>query len=207
MIKELFQPDLLLIMKNGNYKDYSDYFSALYDRQESFDKPFVDSQYYGLYSPDRHSGSMKTRSFPMDGSTWVEFQAWLDSAYTLATPVNLWSNAFISGQLSAPDALAFAAAAGIYIRPVTVPFGHVPITTLTASDGTVLGTGLVTSLQWEIAYNTLLIPYERSINSNVSNSLKYIKNLQQFGDNFLSYRTSTLKFDGTGNYAVFGRRY
>jgi hypothetical protein len=201
MIKELFQPDLLLIMQNGNIKDYSDYFSALYDRQESFDKPFVDSKYYGLYSPDRHSGSMKTRSFPMNGASWVEFQLWLDAAFTLSKPVRFGNTGLCAGSISHADAGIFLAAAGIYKRPISTGntcTGEVALGIMVASNGTVLASGLTSDLSWETAYNTLLIPYERSINSSISKSLRYIKNLAQYGDLPHFFRTSTLKFDGTG---------
>jgi lipopolysaccharide/colanic/teichoic acid biosynthesis glycosyltransferase len=68
---------------------------------------------------------------------------------------------------------------------------------MTASDGYVVGTGLVTDLQWETAYNTLLIPYERSIKSTVAYTLQYLQNLTQWGDTSTYFRTCTLNFAGT----------
>lgn len=201
MIAELFQNDLLLIMKNGNYKDYSDYFSALFNRQENFNEALVDDPYYGKYSPDRHSGSMKTRSFPMvNGVSWTEFQNWLDSAYTLAKPISFLNGGLCSSLLSSADFATFIGASGIYKRPISSGnscTSEIPNPVMTASDGTVLAHGLIQDSGWEFAYNTILIPYERSIKSAGSGALRYIKNLVQYGDQAHYYRTSTWKFDGT----------
>lgn len=188
MIAQLFQPDLLLIINKGKLQDENDYFTALYNRQESWGNPIVDKRYLGKYTPDRNSGSMKTRSFPMDtlGASWDEFQAWIDTAYGLAKFIAGWQ-----ANLSAADFSYYLSAAGIYKRPVGV-------TSLIATNGTVLATGLITDLQWETSYNALLVPYERARTAANAPLLPYIKNLAQFGEAAGFFRQCTLKFDGTG---------
>lgn len=199
MIKELFQPDLLLIMSNKKPKNYVDFFAAMFERQETFDKDFLDIKYYGKYTPGRSSGIFKTRSFPAVGANWGEFQLWLDTAFALAKPVNLLASLVSSGAMLNADAVTFLGDMGLYSRPVAGGlFSPIIITFMTASDGTLVASGLITDVAWETAYNTILIPYERSIKSTIAPNLRYIKNLNQYGDYPTYYRTSTLKFDGTG---------
>lgn len=193
MIQELFQPDLLLIMTNGKMSDENDYFAALFNRQQTWASAVIDQHYIGNYSPDRHVGSMKIRSFPMDalGASWLEFQAWIDTAYGLAKFIAGWQT-----NLSAADFSYYLTAAGIYQRPT---LNGKNVTTLTASDGTVLATGLTTDLQWETAWNTLGVPYERRAGSValIPPRTNYIRNLAQFGEIAGFFRQSTLLFDGT----------
>ena len=170
MIAELFEPDLLLIKQNGSFNDLADFFIALYNRQEEWEQPYIDQSYLGLYSPDRHSGSLKNRSFPLTGESWTEYQLFIGTAYTIATPVNTGASLFAAGNLSVAQRDQYIALSGTYVRPTV---SGVPVTTLTASDGTVLATGLVTPLQWETSYNALLVPYER-VHSNPKQL--YIKN-------------------------------
>ena len=199
MIKQLFQPDLLLVITNGKTGDYVDFFANMYDRQQTFNLAFQDVDYIGSYTPSRNSGYLKTRSFPAVGTNWIEFQNWLDTAYTLAKPVNFLQAQFNLGNISTNDAQYFAKDMGLYRRPKTGGFfGGTVITTMTASNGTVLGTGLLTDIAWENAYNNILIPYERSINSLVAPTLSYIKNIQQYGDWATFFRTCSFRFDGTG---------
>lgn len=198
MISELFQPDLVLIKQNGTYNDISDFFLDLFNRQESWESSLVDAPYAGLYSPDRASGSLKTRSFPLTGAAWVEYQLYLDSAFGFAKPINTILDAYNSGKINIANATFLLTRMGIYRRP-TNNMGQ-PITTLIASDGTVLATGLDTALQWQNGYNNLLVPYERAqIRATTPGNFlpRYIKALAPVGENVLYFRTSTFKFDGT----------
>ncbi len=185
MIKELLQPDLLLIKAKGKLQDQNDYFTALFKIQENYATSSPDQVYLGQYTPDRHVGSAKRYGFPHVGANWAEVQAWIDTAYGIAKFIAGWS-----ANLSAADFIYYLSAAGIYKRPVGV-------TSLIASNGTVLATGLTTDLQWETSYNALLVPYERLRTASGATPLKYIKNLAQFGEVAGYFRQSTLKFDGT----------
>ena len=195
MLAELFQPDLLLIIENGSIADYFDYFGALFNRQEAFGTVYEDAPFVGKYTPDRHSGNMKVRGFPMDGDSWVELQNWIDTSFTLAKPVTLGTSLLAAGTLSAADAVYFLAGAGIYKRPQAASAN---VTSLIASDGTVLATGLITDAAWEDSYNALLVPYERLHAAVGTVPVRYIKNLLQFGETAGHFRTSTLLFNGTG---------
>ena len=189
MITELFQPDLLLIKSNGTLKDQNDFFAALYNRQESWninEGKEIDISYLGKYSPDRHSGTYKTRSFPLNAQSWVEFQSFIDTAYGIGLFINGWV-----ANLNAITLNYYLTKAGLYQRPT---LSNVPITTLTATDGTVLATGIVTPTNWAAQWNALRVPYERA---HSNSKFQYIKNLNLVGENPLFFRYNTLLFNGT----------
>ena len=114
---------------------------------------------------------------------------------TSTKPISVWQ-----ANLSAADFAFYKANAGLYARPQVVGPANtlINVTTLTASDGTVLATGLITDLQWETAWNSLGVPYERRQPLPSPANTRYIKNLAQFGEIAGFFRQSTLKFDGTG---------
>lgn len=184
MIAEKFQADLLLIKNDGTIQDQNDFFSILYQRQESWGDPYATSySYLGTFMADRGMQD-KIRTVTQDGDTFKEYEAFIDIAYSMGPFVAGWLS-----NLSAADFTYYLTAAGIYQRPVTA--GH-PITTLTASDGTVLATGIVTVAAWESSWNTLRVPYERGALSNPI--FPYIKNLAQVGENAVYFRQSRQLF-------------
>lgn len=181
MISELLLPDLLLTISNGTIQDKNDYFSALYQKQESWATAYFGETYLGSYTPDHNMGSMKMRDLPF--SSWLEFQQFITDAYTTASGfIPSWVD-----NLDSTTLLYYLNRAGINTRSTSTVI-------LTASDGTVLAHGLVTPASWEAAWNNLRVPYERTTVKNPT--FPYIKYIQTYSSTDF-FRLSTLKFDGT----------
>lgn len=184
MIAEKFQSDLLLIKTDGTIQDQNDFFSILFQRQESWGDPYVTNySYLGTFMADRGMQD-KIRTVIQDGDTFREFESFIDVAYGMGTFVTGWQN-----NLSAADFAYYLTAAGIYQRPLVA---GLPTTTLTASNGTVLATGIVTAAAWESNWNTLRVPYERVTLGNPI--FPYIKNLAAVGENPVFFRQSRQLF-------------
>lgn len=180
MISELFLPDLKLIIAKGSLQDKNDFFTALYKKQESWNAPYTNETYLGELSPDRHTGSIKVRDFPMNPKSWVEFEIFVDTAYSIALFIDQWKN-----NLNAADYAYYLQRAGIYNGP------HGPL--LIASDGTVLAHGLITPSSFAHDWNLLRVPYERNVIK--SNPLfPYIRDLASLGEDPTCFRMSRYQF-------------
>ena len=208
-IANALQPEMLLI-KTASYTDITDFFAMLFNWQQSWGKPYVETSYFGKNSVDRSAG-MNLRSIITGGtpSNWLEFQAFIDTAYQTIKPITQMSAAVTAGTLSVTDATAFFNAAGIHQRPTdggTILAGGRPITTLVDSNGTVVATGLNTDPQWEVAWNTIVVPAVRGVSESdrrkwmlyqPDRGVNNITNLAQKGEPFGFFRQSTVSFDGT----------
>lgn len=183
MISELFLGDLLLIKTNGTLNDQNDFFALLYNRQEAWPtrKPLpANFAYRGFYTPDRNVGGIK--NYSVSESSWLEFQQFITDAYTHAAFIPKWVD-----NLSASDLRTYLTNAGIYDKSSST-------TTLTASDGAVLATGLDSPTAFASSWNSLRVPYERDTVGDTS--FQYIKFIETYGSKNY-FRKSTFNFDGT----------
>lgn len=182
MISELLLGDLLLIKTNGKLADQNDYFSALYEKQESWREPLGSNfpPLSGRYTPNHNVGEVKINNITID--SWLEFQQFITDAYTYAGFISKWVD-----NLSASDLRTYLTNAGIYDKSSST-------TTLTASDGTVLATGLDSPTAFASSWNSLRVPYER--NTVGDTSFQYIKFIETYSSKNY-FRKSTFNFDGT----------
>lgn len=182
MISELFLQDLLLIKTNGKLIDQNDFFSALYEKQESWREP-LGSRFPplgGKYTPNHNVGNVKINNITID--SWLEFQQFITDAYTHAAFIPKWVD-----NLSATDLRTYLTNAGIYDKSSST-------TTLTASNGTVLATGLDSPTAFATSWNTLRVSYER--NTVKDAAFQYIKFIETYSSRNY-FRKSTFNFDGT----------
>lgn len=183
MVKELLQPDLLLILAKGTLADQNDFFTGLYHRQEEWGNPLIEQSYLGEYTPDRNSGSVKLRSMEMNGNTFAEFEIFVDFAYSVSPFLFQWKNT-----LTAADYITYLNRVGIYNGP------HGP--SLIASDGTVLiSHSLNTPNSYAKAWNQHRVPYERDVIK--SNPIfPYIRDLAALGQDPTCFRMSSYAIPG-----------
>lgn len=179
MISKLFFPDLKIIKNHGTLGDQNDFFTALYLRQETWKNNYTPAEFQGELSPDRHVALLKDYAFPMTSQSWKEFQEFIDFAYGYMLILTVWQD-----NLNDRTFNFYLTRAGIYMRSPGV-------TTLRASDGTILASNLVTYQQWQIAWNTLRVPYERTTLKDPI--FPYIKSLAPVGEATAFFRQSRYK--------------
>lgn len=176
MISELFLPDLKIIKDRGTLADQNDFFTAMYIRQESWKMNYKPDKFLGEISPDRNVGQIKEYAFPMEPRSWLEFQEFFDFAYGFTLWLEGWRT-----NLNTRTFNFYLTRAGLYRRTPG-------LTTLTASDGIVLATNLVTYQQWQTGWNTLRVPYERGTLRDPI--FPYLKSLAPTGENDAYFRQS-----------------
>lgn len=180
MISELFFPDLKIIKARGTLADQNDFFAAMYKRQETWKEVYSPEEFQGEQSPDRNVGLIKELAFPLNPSTWKEFQEFIDFSYGYGLFLSAWVD-----NLSVLTLNFYLNRAGLYMRADG-------LTTLTASDGTILAVNLVTPAEWQDGWNTLRVPYERITLKDPL--FPYIKSLLPIGELPAFFRKSRFLF-------------
>lgn len=176
MISELFLPDLKIVKERGTLADQNDFFMAMFLRQETWKNNYKPDEILGNLSPDRNVVQIKEYAFLMNPRLWREFQEFMDFAFGFTLFLEGWRNG-----LNARTFNFYLTRAGVYRRTPG-------LTTLTASNGVVLATGLNTYQQWQTGWNTLRVPYERTTLKDPI--FPYLKSLAPTGENDAYFRQS-----------------
>lgn len=167
MIRQIIEPVAVKIKRESrNAEDTWNFLGVLYRAQEKISRNqpwdnFLAPNISALVSKSsyvQHTTAELLRAVPKNDlrALWREYQLMLDNIYRVLDP--------IPSALSLPTFTdRFLTNAGIIEHPV----GEGYLTTLTASDDTVLATGLTTPELWADAWNTLLVPYEAGLGNKI----------------------------------------